>query len=621
MVTIAGRCHICCALVLLTVVCVAMSRAADAVVDVSFDSAIHSSGHGDNWHMTWAADDYQYTALGDGKGWENGTEYNTRVYRLIDGPANLRPQLLSEYPVVLSSLQQWYGYGILAIDNRLYHFIGHIDTQSFPRRFVGAKLVYSPDHGESWKNADGTPMSFEQPSEATMFSWNTPDNTFSLVSVLQAGKNYSDNTDGYVYIYAPNGATDDKMRQLVMARVPKDKVLSKSAYEYFVSRKADGSATWSRRIEDRGVVHQYPAGWVASDAPYSWNPSIAYNKPLNIYLMAAAGTARNRGRLFNSPSYLGIYTAPQPWGPWTQIHENTAWISGGDASTRLYQPVIAPKWIAEDGKSFYLVFSDAKGWGIGNPWVLPNYRFNVQKVTLQTEPVVLRQVVNAASFAAGPISPGELIALFGSGLGPKTGEASQIDSEQTVFQSLAGTRVLIDGKPAPVLFARSDQIVASVPHTLPALGTASLHIERSGGASDPIQLSVSQAAPAIFTLDSSGKGQAVVLNEDGGLNSSARPAKKGSVVVFYITGGGLTETAAVDGRLADGVNRIILPVTTRVGGMDAQTLYAGHAPGIISGVLQVNAVVPADVPESGAVPIVVSVGEAHSEPGVTVYIE
>jgi hypothetical protein len=45
-------------------------------------------------------------------------------------------------------------------------------------------------------------------------------------------------------------------------------------------------------------------------------------------------------------------------GPWTQIHEETAWTPDNNPAARAYSPQIAPKWIAADGKSFWLVWSD-----------------------------------------------------------------------------------------------------------------------------------------------------------------------------------------------------------------------------------------------------------------------
>jgi hypothetical protein len=83
---------------------------------------------------------------------------------------------------------------------------------------------------------------------------------------------------------------------------------------------------------------------------------------------------------FGKPSYLGFWIADTPWGPWTQIHEETAWIIAGDTAGRNYQPQISPKWIAEDGKSFWLVFTDFQ-----IPGKRPYYAFNYQKVNVLTD--------------------------------------------------------------------------------------------------------------------------------------------------------------------------------------------------------------------------------------------
>src|SRR5262249_2611885 len=86
------------------------------------------------------------------------------------------------------------------------------------------------------------------------------------------------------------------------------------------------------------------------------------NAPLGLYMMTSWGTASApSGRWFGEPSYLGFWVAQNPWGPWTQIHEETAWMPGNDAAARAFAPQIAPKWIAPDGKSFWLVWSDFQG--------------------------------------------------------------------------------------------------------------------------------------------------------------------------------------------------------------------------------------------------------------------
>ena len=103
---------------------------------------------------------------------------------------------------------------------------------------------------------------------------------------------------------------------------------------------------------------------------------MVYYAPLKTYLLAnwGMGTAPD-GEWFAKPSYLGFWTAPQPWGPWTQVHEDVAWTPGGDAGARCYQPQISPKWIAADGKSFWLVWTDYQQ----IDGKLPYYAFNTTR--------------------------------------------------------------------------------------------------------------------------------------------------------------------------------------------------------------------------------------------------
>lgn len=358
---------------------VTMAFAEVRVTKVHFDPHVSRSGHGDNWHMTWASDDSQYTVLGDGMGW-GGPEYNTRIWRLRGDATSFAPEDLPGYPEI-GRAHRWYGYGIVSIKGALYHFISHTPQMLAP--FNGSRLVFSEDLGQSWKMSDGTPMSWAPATPGNMFFWDVPGNAFSQISILQYGRDYQDNADGYLYLFAPNGYSDERMRELVLARVPIDRIRDRAAYQFYVRTNEQGAAEWSTSMEDRQPVHVFPEGWVAQDLRYSWHPSVVYNKALNLYMMAAGGTGRG-GVFAKLPTYLGIYTAPNPWGPWTQVHEDEAWVSPGDPESRLYEPVIAPKWIDEDGLSFYLVFSDVKNWG--DPWGDEvNYQFCTQKVTLAVE--------------------------------------------------------------------------------------------------------------------------------------------------------------------------------------------------------------------------------------------
>ena len=357
------------------------------------DTTLRMGGVGDNWHMTWADDDRQYVSLCDGCGFSGmpSNEYNSRAYAMNGDPPEVTFEYLPGYPDLINTWgtpdsSRYYNFGILALHGRIYQFLStpnHPFHEPEPR-FVGAKLIYSPDNGKSWLNQDGSaPVRWErweQRSRDNMIFFCEPDDAFSLLTVLQMGRNYSHNRDGFVYLYSPNGNTEGTMNQLVMCRVPKDRILDRSSYEFFADRKSDGSARWVKDIDERAVVYTFPAGWVNTKVhPYAWHPSVAYNAPLGLYMMMNWGTGCGPdGMWFGKPSYLGFWIASEPEGPWTQIHEETEWTPAGDRNARAYQPQIAPKWIANDGKSFWLVWTDYQVVNGNRPY----YSFNTQRVQI-----------------------------------------------------------------------------------------------------------------------------------------------------------------------------------------------------------------------------------------------
>ena len=364
------------------------------------ESVLRLGGVGDDWHMTWADNDKQYVSLCDGRGFpgmphfdEEGFEYNARAYAVTGHPPDVTFEFLPGYPDLINTggtgSRRYYGFGILALDNCIYHFLCTPNrTFSEPEsRFVGVKLIYSPDHGVTWLNQDGsTPVvwePWEERNTGNMLFFNEPDEAFSLITVLQMGKNYEHNRDGFVYLFAPNGNTDGTMNQLVVCRIPKDRILDRGSYEYFVSRRPDGTAEWSPRIEDRGVVHTFPTGWVNKELhPWAWVSGVVYNAPLGLYLMTNSGNGcAADGGWFGKPSYLGFWTAPEPWGPWTQVSEEDAWCPADDSDARAYSPQIPPKWMAGDGTSFWFNWSDFQGVDGDRPY----YAFNLQKVEVRVD--------------------------------------------------------------------------------------------------------------------------------------------------------------------------------------------------------------------------------------------
>ncbi len=203
-------------------------------------------------------------------------------------------------------------------------------------------------------------------------------------------------------------------------------------------------------------------------------------------------------------------------------------------------------------------------------------------------------VANAASYVGNSVSPGEIVTIFGANFG-----------------SQDNTQVLFDGIAAKVIYVTPAQLSATVPYAI-SNSTTSLVIQSQGQRSAPVVIPVVPATPAIFTTDASGKGQGAILNQDSSINGAANPAAAGSVVVLYGTGGGTLSS--------DSPDRLALPVSVTIGALDAPVLYAGIAPGLLSGSIQINVQVPVGAP-SGAVPVILQVGDARSRSDVTLAVQ
>jgi uncharacterized protein (TIGR03437 family) len=205
-------------------------------------------------------------------------------------------------------------------------------------------------------------------------------------------------------------------------------------------------------------------------------------------------------------------------------------------------------------------------------------------------------------------------------LGPETGVIAQPSAAGAIESRLAGVRVLFDGVPAPLLYVRADQINAIVPYALQGRLSTRLQIESGSDYSIPIELRVVDAAPGLFTSGSVGRGQAAALNSDLSINSLANPAAKGSVIALYGTGEGQTDPPGQDGRIIlTDVREPRLPVTATIGGHSAKVVYAGSAPGLISGVFQVNLQIPEDL-DPGIHPVRIEVGGVPTQPSVTIAV-
>jgi uncharacterized protein (TIGR03437 family) len=261
--------------------------------------------------------------------------------------------------------------------------------------------------------------------------------------------------------------------------------------------------------------------------------------------------------------------------------------------------------------------------GAASPvWVADTFNNAVRQLDFAGDNgTTVSAVTNGASNLSGPVAPGEVIVIWGSGLGPTPLVQYQADANGFLPSSLGGTSVFVNGVLAPLVYTSANQVAAVVPYGVNG-SSPEMYVQSQNRTSRTFYLSVASQIPGIFTLNGSGAGQAAAINnKDGSINGAAHPAKVGDYVQLYITGAGQTSPAGTDGLISAGPGPVpVGAVTVTIGGKSATVNFAGGAPGAVAGVIQVNAQIPAGVTAGGAVPVVVQVGTSNSQPGVTLAV-
>jgi uncharacterized protein (TIGR03437 family) len=252
---------------------------------------------------------------------------------------------------------------------------------------------------------------------------------------------------------------------------------------------------------------------------------------------------------------------------------------------------------------------------------VPTFSNQLVVYGLLAQKKVIGDVLNSASNLSGPVAPGELVVIYGSGLGPGRLAGPQVDSSGHLSSNVAGTQVLFNGEAAPLVYTRADQVAAIVPNSVSGQASAQVQVKYNGQSTPAFSTAVAVTAPGLFTLDQTGQGQAAVLNQDNTINTGANPAERGSIVVLWATGQGQSDPDWADDVLASSP----LPqpknkVNVNIGGHWAQILYAGAAPGLAA-VIQVNARVPYGIQPGRKVPVQMRIGDAMSQTGVTMAVQ
>ena len=196
----------------------------------------------------------------------------------------------------------------------------------------------------------------------------------------------------------------------------------------------------------------------------------------------------------------------------------------------------------------------------------------IRLLTSQTTPppAATISVLNGASLVPGPVAPGMLLVIRGTGI-------PAADAADTI--------ILINSILVPILSMDDTQIQVQAPPTLVTPDDAQIVIVDQGSIAAMLSVGTAAAAPALLPID-----------------PQAVQAAPGAVVTLYGTGLGLGD----------------LPVTATIGGVNAAVASLDPSPGF-TGLFRINLSVPA-VAAPGLAGVVVTVGGTASQAGVSLTV-
>ncbi len=288
------------------------------------DTIVRKAKGSDNWPLTWADDDHQYTAYGDGNGFEPRLAEKLGMgLARIGGSAedfvgvNLRAATIENKRQGKDGQK---ASGMLMVDGVLYLLARNADN---------SRLARSGDHGQTWTWAD--------------WKFTT---SFGCPTFLNFGKNYADARDGFVYVYSHDGGSAyQPADRMVLARVLKDKLNDRQAYEFFERLDDERGPVWSANIDDRGPVFVHPGRCYRSAVTYC----AGLKRYLWVQILPGTEGQRTDTRFAGG---FAIFDAPEPWGPWTTAYfTEKSDVGPGETAS------FPTKWMSADGRTLWLVFS------------------------------------------------------------------------------------------------------------------------------------------------------------------------------------------------------------------------------------------------------------------------
>ncbi len=433
-------------------------------------------------------------------------------------------------------------------------------------------------------------------------------------------------------LYYPSGVAVDAQNNVYIADYGAGVVRKVNAAGIISTFAGNGGGIFGTVLGDGG-----PAASAVLNMPFS----VAVDAAGNVYIGDLGSSSIRR---VTTNGIIGTIASNLQAASFALDNSGAIYYSNYDNSTvvKIY-PTGTQLWIAGDGQAGY---SGDGGPGIsaqlnapyglavdgaGNIFVADSKNDVIRELTPAGNSIA--SVANSAtnigfsSVASGssgtgvpPIAPGEIVTLFGAGLGPANLTVNT--PHNGVYGStLAGVSVTFNGTSAPIIYVSATQTAVQAPYELDGASTAFVSLTYNGQSALGITVPVAATSPGIFTFNATGSGQAAVVNADGTINSAAHPAPIGGYVSLYLTGEGTISPQVVDGSISPANASVPnAGVAVTIGGQPASTTYIGEAPDEVVGLLQINAQIPSNITPGTAVPVVVSIGGVNTQRNVTIAV-
>jgi hypothetical protein len=297
---------------------------------------VRAAAGSDNWPLAWADDGELYVSYGDGWGFAPPNAQKLSLgYARVSGPATA---FVGENIPSRSGEQRGDGpngkkaSGLLMVSGTLYQWVRNANNNG-----EQCELAWSTDHASTW----------------TWSNWRFSE--FGYCAFLDFGPNYAGARDGYVYMVTPDTPSAYKETDhLVLTRVPSNRIRERDAYEVFAGMDGPDKPRWTMDIAARQPVFSFVAAVNRVD--------VSYHPVLGRYLMTLRSQARNGGR-----NQFSIFEGQEPWGPWSAVYYTERWegaLITDDSKGWGEAQHLPPKWMSNDGREIFLVFSGEDAFSI-----------------------------------------------------------------------------------------------------------------------------------------------------------------------------------------------------------------------------------------------------------------